>query len=218
MAKNQSTEDYIKGIYQLQRLGSPVTTSALARLLGLGDGSVTGMIKKLSSNKLVRYEPYKGVSLTETGTKLALNMVRRHRLWEMFLVKYLGYKWDEIHDEAERLEHSTSDELTRRLDKLLGHPPVDPHGDPIPDVRGTLRSSDSTALSSFECDEVLRVVRVSDRHPDILHHATEVGLVLNRKLVIKKKMKFDGSLLLKIGSKNRFISQRMADAIFVERV
>lgn len=218
MAKNQSTEDYIKGIYQLQRHGAPATTSAIARLLRIGDGSVTGMVKKLSSNKLIRYEPYKGVSLTEAGSKLALNMVRRHRLWEMFLVKYLGYKWDEIHDEAERLEHATSDELTRRLDKLLGYPTVDPHGDPIPDVRGTLRSPDSTALSSFGCDEVLRVVRVSDRHPDILHHATEVGLVLHRKLVIKRKMKFDGSLLIKVGTKQRYISQRMADAIFVERV
>jgi len=217
MAKNQSTEDYIKGIYQLQRMEATVTTSALARLLGIGDGSVTGMIKKLSVRKLVRHEPYRGISLTDAGMRLALDMVRRHRLWEMFLVRYLGYRWDEIHDEAERLEHATSDELTRRLDKLLDYPVVDPHGDPIPDPSGTLRTTDSQALSSFDCDQVLRIVRVSDRHPDILHHAREVGLILNRKLIIRKKMKYDGSLLVKIGNKQRYISSRMADAIFAER-
>ncbi len=218
MAKDQSTEDYIKGIYQLQRQGERVTTSALAHLLGIGDGSVSGMVKKLSVKRLVRHEPYRGVSLTESGMKLALNMVRRHRLWEMFLVKYLGYRWDEIHDEAERLEHATSDELTARLDKLLGYPVVDPHGDPIPDSRGALRKPDSTSLSASECDRTLRVVRVSDRHPDILHHAAEVGLIPKRTLVIMKKMEFDGSLLVRVGRKQRFISQRMAEAIFVERV
>jgi DtxR family Mn-dependent transcriptional regulator len=193
-----------------------VTTSALASLLGIGDGSVTGMIKKLSSKHLVRHEPYRGVFLTETGRKLALSMVRRHRLWEMFLVRYLGYRWDEIHDEAERLEHATSDELTKRLDKLLGYPAVDPHGDPIPDDQGTLRQPDPTPLSGCECDRQLRVVRVSDRHPDILHHASKVGLVPRRTLVIKKKMSFDGSLLVRIGKKQRFISQRMAESIFAE--
>ena len=216
MAKNQSTEDYIKGIYQLQRLHPTVTTSALARLLSIGDGSVTGMIKKLSSRKLILYEPYRGVSLTDAGMRLALDIVRRHRLWEMFLVKYLGFRWDEIHDEAERLEHATSPELTRRLDKLLGYPAVDPHGDPIPDHSGVLRTIDSHALSSFECNLPLRIVRVSDRHPDILHHAKEVGLILHRKLTIVKKIKFDGSLLVRIGNRRQYVSSRMADAIFVE--
>lgn len=218
MAKNQPTEDYIKGIYQLQRLHPTVTTSALARLLGIGDGSVTGMIKKLSSRKLILYKPYRGVSLTDAGMRLALDIVRRHRLWEMFLVKYLGFRWDEIHDEAERLEHATSPELTRRLDKLLGHPAVDPHGDPIPDHSGVLHTIDSYALSSFECNLPLRIVRVSDRHPDILHHAKEVGLILHRKLIIVKKIKFDGSLLVRIGNRQQYVSSRMADAIFVERL
>ncbi len=217
MAKNQSTEDYIKCIYQLQRLQPSVSTSALARLLGIGDGSVTGMIKKLSSRKLVLYTPYRGVSLTDAGMRLALDIVRRHRLWEMFLVKYLGYRWDEIHDEAERLEHATSAELTYRLDKLLGYPAVDPHGDPIPDRSGILRMKDSRSLSSFDCNLPLRIVRVSDK-PDVLHHAKELGLMLNRKVTIKKKIKFDGSLLVQIGNKQLYVSSRMAEAIFVVRL
>ena len=142
MAKNQSTEDYIKGIYKLRKNGNGVSTSELARHLNIGDGSVTGMLKKLSDKKLIKYIPYKGVSLTESGTKLALQMIRRHRLWEMFLVQFLGYRWDEIHNEAERLEHVTSDAMERRLDKALGFPKFDPHGDPIP--FGVRRSSRKT--------------------------------------------------------------------------
>src|SRR5262245_8863176 len=136
---NQSTEDYIKSIYRLQTGKKTVLTSVLAKHLKIGDGSVTDMIKRLSEKKLIHYEPYQGVTLTEAGKRLALKMVRRHRLWEMFLVRYLGYSWHEIHDEAERLEHVTSDVLESRLDKVLGYPKVDPHGDPIPDVHGELR-------------------------------------------------------------------------------
>src|SRR6266404_2367693 len=121
---NQSTEDYIKSIYKLQQSGKDVTTSELARHLRIGDGSVTDMVKKLSAKKLIQYRPYRGVSLTESGARLALRMVRRHRLWEMFLVKFLGYRWDEIHDEAEQLEHVTSDGMEQRLDKALGYPKV----------------------------------------------------------------------------------------------
>ena len=118
--ENQSTEDYLKGIHKLGSDGGDVTTSALARHLGIGDGSVTDMLKKLASKKLIRYVPYRGVSLTETGRKTAIKMMRRHRLWEIFLVKHLGYGWDEVHEEAERLEHVTSDEMERRLNEMLG--------------------------------------------------------------------------------------------------
>ena len=114
---NQSTEDYIKSIYKLKKKGKAVATSALAKHLNIGDGSVTDMVKKLSERKLILYTPYQGVELTAAGRKLALKMMRRHRLWEMVLVQFFGYTWDEVHDEAERLEHVTSDELERRLDQ-----------------------------------------------------------------------------------------------------
>src|SRR6185503_18156581 len=115
----QSTEDYLKGIHKLGSAGGEVTTSALARHLGIGDGSVTDMLKKLAAKKLIRYVPYRGVSLTEAGRRTALKMTRKHRLWEIFLVRHLGYTWDEVHEEAERLEHATSDELEGRLNDML---------------------------------------------------------------------------------------------------
>jgi DtxR family Mn-dependent transcriptional regulator len=216
MAKTQSTEDYIKAIYRLQQEHSPVATSALARLLRVGDGSATGMIKKLSAKQLIHYEPYRGVSLTASGRKLALGMVRRHRLWEMFLVKYLGYRWDEIHDEAERLEHATSDDLLRRLDTLLGYPAADPHGDPIPDENGTLRGAAAQSLSVFGIGDEVRIVRVSDRDPDLLAYARDQGLLLKRKLTIRKKLQIDGSMLVRVGGTDIFLSRVFTDAIFVE--
>ena len=215
---NQSTEDYIKSIYKLQIKGKPVSTSVLARVLHIGDGSVTDMLKRLSIKKLIQYKPYKGVLLTGSGRRLAIRMVRRHRLWEMFLVEYLGYRWDEIHEEAERLEHVTSDELERRLDRLLGQPRVDPHGDPIPNVHGDLEGKNYAALSEFQTGDILRIIRVSDADPALLQHAAMLGLGLNKKIFIKKKMDFDGSLLVKIGTKEQFISAHVADSIFVEPV
>lgn len=215
---NQSTEDYIKSIYKLQQKRKRVTTSVLAKFLNIGDGSVTDMLKRLSTKKLIQYKPYRGVLLTESGRRLALQMVRRHRLWEMFLVEFLGYSWDEIHDEAERLEHVTSDELERRLDRLLGQPKVDPHGDPIPNVHGKLDGTTYTALSECERGANLRIIRVSDEDPALLQHAASLGLALNKRIMIKKKMGFDGSLVVKVGAKEKFISRLVANSIFVEAV
>jgi len=216
MALSRSTEDYIKAIYRLEQERSPVATSALARLLRVGDGSVSSMIKKLSRERLVRHEPYRGVSLTPAGYRLALDMVRRHRLWEMFLVRYLGYEWDAIHDEAERLEHATSDELLRRLDALLGHPAADPHGDPIPDRHGALRGVSRENLSACSAGQTVRIVRISDGNRDLLTHAREEGLLLRRILTVRKKLPVDGSILVKMGRREIFLSKIVADAIFVE--
>ena len=217
MAKNQSTEDYIKGIYKLRHEGKAVTTSDLARHLKIGDGSVTNMIKKLSTKRLVEYTPYRGVSLTVSGERLALKIVRRHRLWEMFLVKYLGYKWNEIHDEAERLEHVTSEEMEERLDRSLGYPKVDPHGDPIPGKDGEMQGIRDRPLSSFDEGDVVRIVRVSDDDPNILQHASEIGLVLKMKLAVMKKRNFDGSMMVRVGSRNHYLSKDVARSIFVKR-
>ncbi|MBI1807221.1 MAG: metal-dependent transcriptional regulator [Ignavibacteria bacterium] len=217
MAKNQSTEDYLKGIYKLQHNGKGVATSELAKHLKIGDGSVTGMIKKLAAKRLVHHTPYKGVSLTASGKRLAVQMIRRHRLWEMFLVKFLGYRWDEIHDEAERLEHVTSQEMERRLDKALGYPKVDPHGDPIPTMNGEFDGTAYSPLSEFEVGDRVKIIRVDDDQ-GVLQLAATLGLGLNKNLTVKEKMKFDGSMIVKVGPKEQFISQRIAKSIFVRVV
>lgn len=213
---NQSTEDYIKSIYKLQKTGRAVTTSELAAHLGVSDASVTDMVKKLSVRKLLRYTPYQGVELTQDGQRLAMKMMRRHRLWEMLLVKFLGYSWDEVHDEAERLEHVTSDEMEQRLDKALGYPKVDPHGDPIPTAEGVINAKEFRKLSDAAIGDRIEIVRVSDTNSQLLQHASRLGLTLNARLLIEEKLEFDGSMTVKIGNKKRFISRNLADALFVK--
>lgn len=215
---NQSTEDYIKSIYKLQKEGKAVLTSELAKHLNIGDGSVTDMVKRLSIKKLLRHKPYRGVELTEEGKRLALKMLRRHRLWEMFLVKFLFYTWDEVHNEAERLEHVTSDEMEHRLDEALGYPKTDPHGDPIPTANGELRERIYTALRECHVGDKVEVLRVSDDDPALLQHAAKLGLALHAKIIIKEKLSFDGSMKVKIGTKHHFISCQLAEAIFVKAI
>jgi DtxR family Mn-dependent transcriptional regulator len=210
-----STEDYIKTVYKLEARGERATTSALALQLGVADASISDMIKKLSKKGLLRYEKYRGVELTAKGEKMALSTLRRHRLWEMFLVKHLGYLWDEVHEEAERLEHVTSNELEKRLDKALGFPTVDPHGDPIPNSEGVVARSVGRALAECNIGDVVKVARVSDDNSEMLQHASEIGVALNSKLIVKEKKTFDGSMIVKVGSSHHFISREVAQAIFV---
>jgi DtxR family Mn-dependent transcriptional regulator len=212
----QSIEDYIKVIYKLESQGQPASTSALARHLGIGDGSVTEMLKKLSEKKLIHYKPYQSVRLTEAGRKIALRTVRRHRLWEMFLVQFLGYSWDEIHEEAERLEHITSDELERRLDKALGYPKVDPHGDPIPNAKGELSPLRYRSLAEMKVGDQGTIVRVRDDSPEVLQYLTKVGLVLNKQVKVVKTIQFDGSVIIKLSTQEIPLSQALAESIFVD--
>jgi len=216
--QNRTTEDYVKNIYKLQREGEKVTTSALATSLQLSDPSITDMLKKLSDRGLVSYTPYKGVELTGNGSAMAVKILRRHRLWEMFLVQYLGYSWDEIHEEAERLEHVTSDLLEQKLDELLGCPGVDPHGDPIPSADGRLEHAPLTALAACEAGDTVCVARVSDGEPRILQHASRLGVGLRTRLTVREKMGFDGSMTLALDSRELFISREVAEAIFVEKM
>ena len=213
---NINTEDYIKAVYKLERASQRVTTSALAAELRLADASITDMVKKLSDKGLLNYTPYQGVGLTSKGRTMALQIVRRHRLWEMFLVKFLGFSWDQVHDEAERLEHVTSDELERRLDVALGFPSADPHGDPIPGTDGHFHHTSYTALNDCAIGDVVRVLRVSDEDSGILQHASKLGLRLNKKLTVRNKMSFDGSIVVRLGSKEHFLSKEVAGSIFVE--
>ena len=213
---NQSTEDYIKSIYRLGREDGTVLTTTIAKHLGIGAGSVTDMIKKLSDKNLLHYEPYQGVKLTPKGRRLALKMVRRHRLWEMFLVTFLEYKWDEVHDEAERLEHYTSDELEKRIDKALGYPKVDPHGDPIPTADGELVDFSYESLADCNVNDSGIIIRVSDDSPEVLQLLSKLGLGLNTKVLVTQKVKFDGSVIIKVGNREIPLSPVMSKSIYVE--
>lgn len=216
--KQIRTEDYIKAIYKLEVGVGKASTSALADELEVADASITNMIKKLSEKGLVVYAPYRGVELTKSGRQMALRIIRRHRLWEMFLVEFLGYSWDKVHDEAEGLEHVMSDEMERKLDEALGYPSVDPHGHPIPTAEGKIAGRTGSSLNECEAGDVVRISRVSDENSELLLHATGIGLALNSKLIVKEKKKFDGSMVVKVGSKQRFISAQVAEAIFVELI
>ena len=211
----ENVENYLKNIYKLQAKSGRVATSALALRLGISDASVSDMVKKLSEQGMVRHVPYKGVVLTEKGRRLALKIVRRHRLWELFLVQMLNYPWDKIDAEAERLEHLTSDDLERKLDESLGFPQIDPHGDPIPTENGEITESNFVSLADLDSSQSAVIARVSDSSPEILQYVTELGLALEKKVLVKKKMEFDGSLLIKIGTKEHFVSRKLAASIFV---
>ena len=213
---NRTTEDYVKSIYALGKESARVSTSALAAQLGVADASITGMLRRLSRAGLVRYERYRGVSLTPYGRRLALKIVRRHRLWEMFLMKFLEYSWDEIHAEAERLEHVTSDALEERLDRALGFPVADPHGDPIPTADGRLGPQHDSRLSDAAPGSVVTVARISDADPEVLKRASTLGIGLQRKIHVKEQIAVDGSLRVRVGSKERFISAKLAENIYVE--
>jgi DtxR family transcriptional regulator, Mn-dependent transcriptional regulator len=213
-----STEDYLKAAYKLEEKGIKTTTSALAAELDVADASITAMIKKLSHKGLLKYKRYQGVELTTTGRKMALSILRRHRLWEMFLVKFLGYSWDAVHDEAERLEHVTSDDLEQRLDDALGFPTVDPHGDPIPNKRGDIAKSIDQSLAECAIGDSLRISRVSDENSAMLKHASAIGIRLHAKLTVMEKKIFDGSMLVKVGARSHFVSKGVAQAVFVHKL
>jgi DtxR family Mn-dependent transcriptional regulator len=210
-------EDYLKQIYKLQSSEKRVTTSLLANRLSISPASVTDMVKKLSEQGLLRHTPYRGVELTAEGKKHALRIVRRHRLWEVLLVELLHFSWDKIDDEAERLEHSTSEELERKIDEVLGYPKTDPHGDPIPTEDGELRETAYVSLAGIELGEACKITRVSDSNPETLQYATSLGLSLKKTVVVIERIKFDGSLRVKVGRKEIYVSQKLAQNVFVER-
>ena len=215
-ASNPTTEDYIKNVYKLQQVGAPVTTSALAASLRLADASVTAMLKKLAGKGLVRYRRYRGVELSAAGSRMALKTLRRHRLWEMYLAKFFGFSWDTIHDEAERLEHATSEALERCLDAALGFPRVDPHGDLIPDAKGEIASTPAMPLTGCAPGQTVRVSRVRDDDPALLQHAARIGLGLGQRFAVIERRSFDGSMTVRVGTRKQFISREVAGAVFVE--
>jgi DtxR family Mn-dependent transcriptional regulator len=199
--RSQIVEDYLKAIFSLAERGgsgdNPVTTSRVAERLSLSASSVSGMLRRLASQGLVDHRPYGGVTLTDSGRTVALQVVRRHRLVEMFLVAQLGYSWDEVHEEAELLEHTMTDRLVERIDAALGRPRFDPHGDPIPGPDGEILSVDAQRLSQLGAGDTGRLIRVDDQDPAVLRYLTEVGIGLGQGVLLIERLPFDGPFVVR---------------------
>jgi DtxR family Mn-dependent transcriptional regulator len=208
-------EDYLKAIYTLRIAHPQVTTSLLAEHIGVKPASVTGMLKTLADLHLVSYTPYHGVELTAAGQRIALEVVRHHRLIELYLVEALGYSWDEVHDEAEALEHVISEKLEARIAAHLGHPLFDPHGDPIPSLEGTLPHGDDVALANLTAGAEGEIVRVCDQHPDRLRYLAELGLTPGARLEVVASAPFDGPISVRVGGAVHPLDRRLAREIYV---
>lgn len=199
METSNSAENYIKAIYRCSGESSNwVNTSDLAEKMCIKPSSVTDMLKKLSQKKLVTYKKYQGVKLTPEGNKTALEVIRKHRLWEVFLHKKLGFLWDEVHEIAEQLEHISSTELTQRLDVFLDFPEFDPHGDPIPNAKGIIKKSNRRLLSDFKKGEQGKLVGVVDSSASFLQFLESKKIHLGSIILIKKRFEFDGSMEVEI--------------------
>jgi DtxR family Mn-dependent transcriptional regulator len=214
-----SEENYIKAVYRLQRKENAVSTNELAHELKTKPASVTDMLKKLKIKKLIHYQPYQGVRLTQEGSKVALGIIRRHRLWEFFLAEKLKFTWDEVHEVAEELEHVSNKNLIDKLDEFLGFPRVDPHGDPIPDAQGRIESAKKISLTELPENKMATVCNVTDQSSSILELLEHKKIAIGTRLEIKKRFGFDESIEIRIGRHPAFtISKQLAENIFVQPV
>lgn len=212
-------ENYLKAIFNISgRNNRAVSTNAIADELSTKASSVTDMLKKLSKKKLIHYEKYQGVTLTRKGRTLAASVVRKHRLWEVFLVDKLSFKWDEIHEIAEQLEHIHSDKLIDRLDGYLGFPKFDPHGDPIPDHEGNMNHHKDETLSDLGVDETGIIVGVKEHSTDFLQYLEGVKLILGTKVSVKKRYDYDHSLVVEINGEELMVSDQVSQNLFVRKV
>jgi len=210
-----AVEDYVKAIYTLEGGEGSVTTTALAERLDVRPASVSGMLSKLTALGLVEHEPYRGVRLTEHGTRVALEVVRHHRLLELFLVENLGMSWDEVHAEAEVLEHVLSEELEELIAAKLGDPAFDPHGDPIPSRELTVPADESRSLYALEPGEQGRFVRVSDSDPAMLRFLSERGIAPGAAIEVVDRQPFDGPLYVRVADDDHVLGAVLARAMRV---
>lgn len=212
-------ENYIKAIYQLHGTDENVTTNDLAERLNTKAASVTDMLKKLKTKKLLHYEPYQGVRLNAEGKKVALSILRRHRLWEYFLVEKLRLGWDEVHAIAEELEHVSSRKLIDHLDVFLNYPKFDPHGDPIPDSNGKMVTQQQINLIELPENKLAEVTSVGSQSSELLEVLKHKNITIGTKLEVKKKFRFDNSVEIKIkNAAASTLSKQLAQALFVKMI
>lgn len=209
-------EDYLKAIYELEAEGGIAGTNEIAAALRIAAPSVSGMIRRLSTQGLVTHEPYKGVQLTREGRRAALRTIRRHRVIEAYLTQALGYPWDRVHDEAERLEHAASDELIDRMAAAIGEPETDPHGAPIPTREGTLSSEpDLSALAELADGAQAKIARVGDRDAERLRYLATLGIAIGAEVELISREPYEGPITVKISGKRRVIGRELARHILV---
>lgn len=213
-----SIQDYLKNIYELTESGETATTNALAKKLKISAPSVTGMVQKLASAKpaLVEYQKHQGVTLTKEGRKAALEVIRHHRLLEAWLVQTLGYSWDEVHEEAERLEHVISEDFEERIAAAMGHPVRDPHGELIPTADLTMPSDDTTALSALRPPQTATIKRVNASDRALLRYLEELGLVPGAQVTVQHYSPFDHNLTVKVGRSAFVLGLNITNKVFVE--
>jgi DtxR family Mn-dependent transcriptional regulator len=214
----EADQNYLKEIYSFELDHQQATTSELADRFGFSPATVTGMLKKLSHNGWVAYEPYQGVTLTDEGRKIALEVVRHHRLIETFLARALDIPWDRLHEEAEKLEHVLSDYLEARIDESLGFPTSDPHGSPIPALDGSISDAGRMRLASLRAGAEAEVVEVYDHDPELLARLEELGLYPGAKIDVEAVEPLDGLLTIKVGGNPVVVGQTTASHVFVKQL
>lgn len=212
-----SEENYLKAIYHLQTIsGKGISTNAIAKKLKTKPSSVTDMIKKLAEKKVLVYKKYQGVTLTNLGKDIAIGVIRKHRLWEVFLVEKLNFSWDEVHDVAEQLEHIKSPKLINELDTFLGFPRVDPHGDPIPDKEGNFKKIEKKLLSALEENQSGICIGVNDSSSEFLKYLDKYQISLGQDIKVLSKEEFDGSLSILVNQRKMSISQKISNNIYIQ--
>lgn len=212
-------ENYLKAILKLSNYSLDlVSTNSIAKELNTKASSVTEMIKKLTDKKLVNYQKYKGVSLSKSGYKTAIDIVRKHRIWECFLVSKLHFEWNEVHDVAEQLEHIKSHKLINALYEFLGSPKTDPHGEPIPDINGNFPSSNTIALHRFPIGVKGKFMGVSNDSSSLLKYLDSINLTIGKTISVIKSIEFDGSFEIAINDKHEYISRKMAKTLLIKEL
>jgi len=218
---SESEQDYLKAIYKLLRdppEQKSVSTNRLADYMNVAAPSVTNMLKNLADMKLVVYEPYRGVRLTREGEKIALEMIRHHRLVELYLAEALGVPWDQVDQEAEKWEHILSEDIEDRIDKFLGNPTHDPHGAPIPAKNGEIEYHDTVPLNNLEAGQEGTVSEVSDHDPALLRYLSKLGMKPKTKIKVINKEPFQGPITVRIGKENRIIGQEVAQYVLIHEI
>jgi len=215
-AYTASVEDYLKAIYELSRDSGSAGTSEVAARLAVAPASVSAMVRRLVEHGLVSHEPYHGLRLTKEGRAVALQLVRRHRVLEAYLVAALGYTWDQVHDEAERLEHAASPALINRMAAAIGEPAVDPHGAPIPTAHGKLEEPKYRTLGDLTAGESAQIVRVEDKDPELLRYLASLRFMPGATVSCLRREPYEGPLTIRVGSKTHVIGPPLAARIFVD--
>jgi len=215
--QNISKEDYLSAIYKHREIDGTIKANQIAEKLSISNAAVTDMLKKLANDGFVDYRRYKGIKLTNNGEEYAKNMVRRHRIWEVFLHQIVGMPWDKVHEEAHNLEHGASNELINRMEEMLDFPAFDPHGDPIPSKEGIVpKQKKNIPLGLLKEKGKVKVVRVNDFDEGFLNYLSKIGIELDKEIQVKEILEFDRSILIVINGKETNISSTIAANIFVE--